>query len=116
VTPTQTFQRVADSERRAQVISLINQQRAQKGLGLLSSSARLSEHSQEWATYMANQSALEYSTMGAAGEVIAGGTLLAERAVQVWLNSPDDRGILLNPNFSRVGSGYVNGYWVVQFG
>lgn len=112
--PTKTVAQISDNERRAQVIYLINQQRAQAGLGTLTISARISDHCQEWAAHLATTKRLVYSS--APDEVIAEGTTIAENVVQQWLNNAIDHDILFNPNLSRVGSGYVNGYWVVQFG
>jgi uncharacterized protein YkwD len=54
--------------------------------------------------------------MAYGGEIIASGPSTAEAVVDLWMNSPDHRQILLDDRYEIIGSGYVNGYWTVQFG
>lgn len=100
---------------RAQVISLINQQRALAGVNELVSNSGLSTQCQNWSTHMASVNVLSHSSSGYLGEIIASGATSAESALQLWLGSTPHRDIMLDPRYREIGSGYVNGYWTVQF-
>jgi uncharacterized protein YkwD len=114
--PTLVPAPTTNSVLRAQVISLINQKRAQVGVNQLASSSRLSDQCQSWSTSMASRDVLQHSSMDYRGEIIASGPTTAERVVQLWMNSPSHREIMLSSRYTLIGSGYVNGYWTVQFG
>lgn len=118
VKPTPTVDLNVNAALRAQAISLINQQRANAGLGQLASNSDLSDKSQSWSATMANQKLLVHSTPPNKlwGEIIASGYTTAESVVNGWMNSPPHRDLILKPEFKIIGSGYVNGYWTVQFG
>lgn len=108
-----------NSQMRAQVIHVINQQRAQAGLKQLASNSDLSDKSQTWTASLASRGVLEHSTPPPNtlwGEITAAGYYTAEAVVQAWMNSPGHRANILNAQFTIIGSGYVNGYWTVQFG
>lgn len=106
----------ANSELRAQVISLINQKRAQVGVGQLASNSDLSNQCQTWSAHMASTNTLQHSNMTYSGEIIASGPTTAQAVVDLWMNSAPHREIMLNASYTLVGAGYVNGYWTVQFG
>jgi uncharacterized protein YkwD len=53
--------------------------------------------------------------MSYGGEIIASGATTAVAVVDLWMNSPPHREILLSSRYTIVGAGYVNGYWTVQF-
>lgn len=38
-----------------------------------------------------------------------------EAAISAWMNSPGHRANMLNPNYSRIGTGFYNGRWVQKF-
>lgn len=99
----------------AQVINLINQKRASLGLNTLASSSDLSDQCQEWSGRMAAQRVLYHSDMVFGGEIIASGATTPQRAVELWLNSPPHREIMLSPRYTQIGSGHVDTYWTVQF-
>jgi uncharacterized protein YkwD len=117
--PTPTVDLRANAVLRAQVISLINQQRANAGLGQLASNSDLSDKSQVWSASMASRGVLVHSSPPSNklwGEIIASGYTTAESVVNGWMNSPGHRARILDPQYTLIGSGYVNGYWTVQFG
>jgi uncharacterized protein YkwD len=117
--PSPTVDLRANAVLRAQVISLINQKRAQAGLGQLASNSDLSDKSQTWSASMASRGVLVHSTPPPNtlwGEIIASGYTTAESVVEGWMNSPGHRARILDGQYTIVGSGYVNGYWTVQFG
>lgn len=117
--PTPTVDIRENAVLRAQVISLINQQRANAGLGQLASNSDLSDKSQTWSASMASRGVLVHSTPPGNklwGEIIASGYRTAESVVAGWMSSPGHRDRILDPQYTIVGSGYVNGYWTVQFG
>lgn len=72
---------------------------------------------QEWAEHMAQTDVLQHRPNIAPykGEVIASGATDASTAVQLWLNSPPHKQIILNPAYTMTGIGYQDGYWVMVF-
>lgn len=50
------------------------------------------------------------------GENIARGLTSGEAAVECWMNSDGHRANILNKDYSEIGVGYSNGYWVQDFG
>ena len=113
-----------DNRERA-IIRGINHQRAQHGLGAVHASGRLSRaadfHSWEMldANYFAHTSrdggpfderVRRYTNKRALGETLAmlGGGCgrgSAHRVVQMWMNSPPHRAILLSGSYRRIGIG-----------
>src|SRR5690606_15081184 len=69
--PTPTVAPPSNTALRAQVISLINQQRANAGLSQLASNSHLSDQCQQWSTSMASRNVLQHSEMAYSGEIIA---------------------------------------------
>jgi uncharacterized protein YkwD len=55
------------------------------------------------------------------GETVATGQTSPEQVVREWMNSPDHRRNILDPNFRSMGVGYVTSssgrsYWAQEFG
>lgn len=50
-----------------------------------------------------------------AGENIAKGQKTPAEVVKAWMNSPGHKANIMNKNFTLIGVGYVNGYWVQAF-
>jgi len=50
------------------------------------------------------------------GENIAWGYDTSEAVVNGWMNSEGHRSNILNGNYTDIGIGYNNGYWVQNFG
>jgi uncharacterized protein YkwD len=123
----------------SQVIALINQERANEGVGALSANSSLTlaarNHSQDMAcnNFFSHTSpttgspfdrilAAGYSYSSAA-ENIGAGYSSAAAVVEAWMNSSGHRDNILNSNYVNVGLGYAywNGstyghYWTATFG
>lgn len=116
-----------------QVITLVNEIRAQNGLSPLSENWQLSRvaryKSQDMAdrnyfshtspTYgspfqMMQQFGITYRT---AGENIANGYSTAQAVVNAWMNSPGHRANILNASYTQIGVGYVadGHHWTQMF-
>lgn len=50
-----------------------------------------------------------------AGENIAMGQQTPEEVMKDWMNSEGHRKNIMSPNFTLIGIGYYNGYWVQEF-
>ena len=50
------------------------------------------------------------------GENLARGQKTAQEVLDAWLQSPKHKKAILHPDFTEVGIGYENGYWVQHFG
>ncbi|MBI3331571.1 S-layer homology domain-containing protein [Candidatus Peregrinibacteria bacterium] len=50
------------------------------------------------------------------GENIARGQKTAEEVIQAWWDSPEHRKAMLHPDFTDLGIGFENGFWVQHFG
>ncbi len=117
----------------AEVIRLVNEQRAKNGLPALKTDWELSRvaryKSQDMAdkgyfshtspTYgspfdMMKKFGISYRT---AGENIAKGQKTPEAVVNAWMNSPGHRANILNSSYSRIGVGYVQkgNIWTQMF-
>ena len=116
-----------------QVIDLINQIRAQNGLGQLTANWELSRvarykaqdmHDNKYFSHtspvygspfdMIKSFGISYRT---AGENIAQGYATPQAVVNAWMNSSGHRANILNASFTQIGVGYVsNGnYWTQMF-
>ena len=121
------------SSKEQQVITLVNQIRAQHGLKPLSANWQLSRvaryKSQDIAdrnyfshnspTYgspfqMMKQFGITYRT---AGENIAQGYSSAQAVVNAWMNSEGHRANILNASYTQIGVGYVSdgNHWTQMF-
>ena len=118
----------------AQVLALVNAQRARAGLGSLS----LDPEASKAAGVRAREIQISFShtrpdgrdfstalseagaSFRASGENIAYGQRLAEQVMDVWMNSAGHRANILNPGYSRIGIGHVKDsrgvdHWVQLF-
>ncbi|MFA4133027.1 MULTISPECIES: CAP domain-containing protein [unclassified Brevibacillus] len=114
-----------------QVADLVNQERAKAGLKPVQMDATLSKvalaKAQDMSannyfdhnspTYgspfdMMKQYGIQYST---AGENIAMGQQSPQEVMQQWMNSEGHRQNIMNPDFTKIGVGFTNGYWVQEF-
>lgn len=124
----------------AQVLSLINAERASAGLGELlldlGLDAAAEAHSLDLATNdcfthdscngtnWATRIKTYYTPNSFLGEIIAAGQPDAASVVDAWMNSDGHRANILGANFKVAGVGLVNGlvgstyrtYWTVDFG
>ena len=118
----------------AQVLALVNAQRARAGLGSLS----LDPEASKAAGVRAREIQISFShtrpdgrdfstalseagaSFRASGENIAYGQRSAEQVMDVWMNSAGHRANILNPGYSRIGIGHVKDsrgvdHWVQLF-
>lgn len=113
------------------VADLVNQERAKAGLAPLQMDESLNKVAQAKAADMAQNKYFSHNspTYGSpfdmmkqfgisyrtAGENIAMGQRSPEEVMSQWMNSPGHRQNILNGSFTKIGVGYVNGYWVQTF-
>lgn len=127
---------VADAEAQSyeqQVVTLVNQKRAQNGLKPLTANWQLSRvaryksqdmHDKNYFSHtsptygspfdMIKSFGISYRT---AGENIAMGYKTPQAVVDGWMNSPGHRANILNASFTQIGVGYVasGNYWTQMF-
>ncbi|WP_301168845.1 CAP domain-containing protein [Brevibacillus nitrificans] len=124
-------QQVQASEVVKQVADLVNQERAKAGLKPVEMDASLNNVAQAKAADMSNNNYFDHTspTYGSpfdmmkqfgvsfmtAGENIAMGQRTAEEVMNQWMNSEGHRQNIMNPSFTKIGVGYINGYWVQEF-
>ncbi|WP_411501577.1 CAP domain-containing protein [Brevibacillus centrosporus] len=127
----QAEQQVQASEVVKQVADLVNQERAKAGLKPVEMDASLNNVAQAKAADMSNNNYFDHTspTYGSpfdmmkqfgvsfmtAGENIAMGQRTAEEVMNQWMNSEGHRQNIMNPSFTKIGVGYINGYWVQEF-
>jgi uncharacterized protein YkwD len=123
----------------AQVISLINQQRASSGLPGLSSSGALSNAARNHSLDMACNNFMSHTgsngsdfgsrlslagfSYSSAAENIAAGQSSPADVVSAWMGSDGHKANILNASFTYIGVGYAyssgstyNYYWTADFG
>jgi uncharacterized protein YkwD len=119
-----------------EVLTLVNQRRAEAGLRPLRIQSQLQQSAQKYAEQMAGTSSFShtgtdgstpFSRMAAAGyrgtmmgENIARGFSNAESVMLAWMNSAGHRANILNPGYTEIGIGVATGQggmnWVQDFG
>jgi uncharacterized YkwD family protein/spore coat assembly protein SafA len=120
----------------AQVIVLVNQERAKNGLKALKANWELSRVARYKSADMRDRNYFSHTspTYGspfdmmkafkisyqAAGENIAAGQPTAEQVMKGWMESPGHRKNILSPQFTEMGVGYAQGgsyrhYWTQMF-
>lgn len=124
-----------DTNIEAQVLSLINSQRSNAGLGSVTNSSSLTSVARNYSRSMAEQGFFDHgdvwSRVNSSGAYTAVGEILyagmgsdnsASAAVNAWLNSPTHREKMLNPIYTLAGVGYwcdpnstYGGYYTVDF-
>lgn len=111
------------------VLSDINQIRSQYGLMPLRMNQELTiaaeNHGQDFVSnnYFSHQGWTDF--IYAQGYGLTNGCMLGEnlssnytpsQAIYAWMNSPEHRVNILNPNFTETGIGEVNNYIIQEFG
>ncbi|MEC0127643.1 CAP domain-containing protein [Paenibacillus pabuli] len=115
----------------AQVVKLVNAERAKAGLGALASDALLDKVAVAKAKDMSDNNYFDHQsptygspfdmmkqfgvTYSYAGENIAQGQKTPQEVVTAWMNSEGHRANILSKNFTKIGVGYYNGYWAQEF-
>lgn len=113
-----------------EAIDLANKERKKAGLGELKESKKLNEYARlktedmvknnyfshnggnyQFFTWMRQQEIRS----SYAGEIIAMGTSSSSKAIDLWLNSPPHKKILLEEKSTLVGVGYTEGKWTMVF-
>ncbi len=121
---------------RAQVVNLVNAERASQGLSSLATDAQLTKLAQLKAEDMAENEYFSHTSptygtafdmmktygvfYAAAGENIAMGQKTAEAVMEGWMNSAGHRANILNSAYTSIGVGYAKSsegvtYWVQIF-
>lgn len=119
-----------------QVIQLVNQERAKRGLKPLKSNWELSRIARFKSQDMRDRNYFSHTSptygspftmiksfglwYSAAGENIAAGQETAWKVMQSWMNSPGHRANILNAQYTEIGVGYATGggmryYWTQMF-
>jgi uncharacterized protein YkwD len=104
-----------------QIITLVNQVRADNGIPPLTYNSQLAADAQQYAEFLAAHNALThdadgrhlndraeaagYTTWVALGENLAGGYDTYDTAVSAWMASPGHRENILNANYAETGVG-----------
>ncbi|MEK4056697.1 CAP domain-containing protein [Paenibacillus sp. FSL F4-0087] len=115
----------------AQVVKLVNAERAKAGLGALASDALLDKVAVAKVKDMSNNNYFDHQsptygspfdmmkqfgvTYSYAGENIAKGQKTPQEVVTAWMNSEGHRANILSKNFTKIGVGFYNGYWAQEF-
>lgn len=122
----------------ADILALVNQERAAAGLPALARSETLERQAEGYACELAyydffdHENPVTGSTLAdraelygydyrLLGENLAAGQPTPEQAVSEWMNSPGHRANILNEGFTELGVGVITGgrygiYWVQEFG
>ncbi|PQP82277.1 serine protease [Paenibacillus sp. PCH8] len=129
--PSNTGTESTQSDFAAQVVKLVNAERAKAGLGALASDALLDKVAVAKVKDMSNNNYFDHQsptygspfdmmkqfgvTYSYAGENIAKGQKTPQEVVTAWMNSEGHRANILGKNFTKIGVGYYNGYWAQEF-
>ncbi|MDO4301594.1 MAG: CAP domain-containing protein, partial [Clostridia bacterium] len=132
-TSTETTTSSENNSMARQLLTLVNQARAENGLSALTLNDSLSNVAQKKADDMKNNNYFSHTspTYGspfdmiknagisykAAGENIAKGQKTAEAVFNAWMNSSGHRANILNSQFTQMGVGVTSGttYWCQMF-
>ncbi|WP_138495890.1 CAP domain-containing protein [Paenibacillus pinistramenti] len=115
----------------AQVVKLVNIERQKAGLKPLVVHTNLTKMAKTKVVDMYNHKYFSHTspsygspfdmmdsfniTFEYAGENLARGQRTPAEVVKDWMNSPDHKANMLNPNYTLIGVGYYNGYWSQEF-
>ncbi|CAG8557110.1 1414_t:CDS:2 [Paraglomus occultum] len=115
----------------ASLLKLVNDERNKVGVDPLVLDARLIKAAQAHSEYQASINAITHDdpigNLGDrikklgyiyenVGENIAFGFTTEASVMEAWMNSPQHRANILNPNFRHFGSGFTKNYWTQNFG
>ncbi|MEV4338008.1 CAP domain-containing protein [Streptomyces sp. NPDC049590] len=131
--PTDTVEREAAVE--AEVLKLVNDERAKAGLGALAANSALTGLAEAFSDDMAARGffahtdpdgrtpwdrAARAGVTGLGGENIGRGQADAAAVLAAWMDSPENRANILNPGFTAFGAGVRLGtggpWWTLEFG
>ena len=122
---------VTQSQFAAQVVTLVNKERASAGLSALKSDTLLTKVALDKAKDMYANNYFDHTsptygspfdmmraygvTYSYAGENIAKGQRTPQEVMTAWMNSAGHRANILSVNFKKIGVAYYNGEWVQEF-
>ncbi|MFF4714029.1 CAP domain-containing protein [Streptomyces eurythermus] len=131
--PADTVEREAAVE--AEVLKLVNDERAKAGLGALAANSALTGLAEAFSDDMAARGffahtdpdgrtpwdrAARAGITGLGGENIGRGQADAAAVLAAWMDSPENRANILNPGFTAFGAGVHLGpggpWWTLEFG
>ena len=132
-TTTTTSTPPADTSLSAQVLALVNHERAAAGCPALATDSRLTTAAQKHSDDMSTRGYFSHTTpdgvtfatrITAAGyprpaaENIAQGSTTAAQTMRMWMNSPGHRRNILNCSYTKLGVGVATQgwYWTQDFG
>lgn len=136
--PTDNGTTSVDPTFAAQVIELVNAERAANGLDALTANDLLAKAAQDYAQRMADMGFFAHQdpytgempwdraadagyVYSYLGENIAVGQHTPQEVTDAWMNSPEHRANILSPNYTEIGVGVYEGgsigiHWVQLFG
>lgn len=97
-----------------QVVALVNQARAQRGLPQLAVSGGLTHSSRNWSATMNSQHRMHHSGMGGRSENVAMGYNDGAAVFRAWMNSPGHYANMMSRNCSTIGVGQSGNCWTLQ--
>ncbi|MEK0315307.1 CAP domain-containing protein [Cohnella sp. 56] len=122
---------VQQSDFAAQVVNIVNQERAKAGLSALKTDAKLTTVADAKAKDMYSNNYFDHNsptygspfdmmkqfgvTYSYAGENIAKGQRSPTEVMTAWMNSAGHKANIMNANFKSIGVAYYNGEWVQEF-
>ncbi|MFE9276545.1 CAP domain-containing protein [Paenibacillus glucanolyticus] len=129
--PSESTGTTEQSNFASEVVTLVNKERANAGLKPLTVHAKLTTVAVDKAKDMSDNNYFSHTSpthgspfdmmkaygisFGYAGENIAKGQRTPQEVMNSWMNSQGHRENILSPNFTMIGVGYYNGYWVQEF-
>lgn len=122
---------VQQSDFAAQVVNLVNQERAKAGLSALKTDAKLTTVADAKAKDMYSNNYFDHNsptygspfdmmkqfgvTYSYAGENIAKGQRSPTEVMNAWMNSAGHKANILGASYKSIGVAYYNGEWVQEF-
>lgn len=129
--PSESTGATEQSKFASEVVELVNKERANAGLKPLTVHDKLTTVAVDKAKDMSDNNYFSHTSpthgspfdmmkaygisFGYAGENIAKGQRTPQEVMDSWMNSQGHRENILSPNFTMIGVGYYNGYWVQEF-
>jgi uncharacterized protein YkwD len=89
-----------------EVITLVNNERAKRGLNTLRVNQTLTANAEKWSMVQA-KTRMHHSRMPGVGENVAKGYKTPDQVMDAWMRSRGHRKNILSPNYSEIGVGYA---------
>lgn len=116
---------IAPDEYERRVVTWINRERTSRGLVKVRTQSCTDHYAERWSRYLGRNLEFYHQSLDPffdkckaryAGETLARGAVLPREMVELWMNSPGHRAILLSKNPRRIGIGAFldsRGDWLV---